>query len=238
VFTRLPESNAQSQRRLGGLTVSTVLHLVVIALAVRATAWTAPRHEPVTVEPVVFVAPVPKPATPAAPMTPRAPSSSAPGPTSIAAPPAIGPIAVIPTEIPPAGSMSDLIRPDDFRPTAARIAGDATPPGRTGVADGSPFTERLVDRAVVALPGTAAPRYPSSLQSAGLEGDVRAQFVVDTLGRVERGTVRILESTHELFSQAVRDALARSRFSPAEAGGRKVRQLVEQSFTFRIDPRR
>jgi len=32
----------------------------------------------------------------------------------------------------------------------------------------------------------------------------------------------------------VRDALLRARFSPAEAGGHKVRQLVEQTFTFTI----
>ena len=48
----------------------------------------------------------------------------------------------------------------------------------------------------------------------------------------------VIDSTHDLFSRAVRDALARARFTPAEAGGRKVRQLVEQAFTFRIDPGR
>ena len=86
----------------------------------------------------------------------------------------------------------------------------------------------------MAIPGTGNPRYPATLQSAGLEGDVRAQFVVDTLGRVERGSVRVLDTTHELFASAVRDALTRARFKPAEAGGHRVRQLAEQTFTFRI----
>jgi protein TonB len=72
------------------------------------------------------------------------------------------------------------------------------------------------------------------LQSAGLEGDVRAQFVVDTLGRVEQGSFRVLQTSHDLFAAAVREALSRARFKPAEVGGRRVRQLVEQSFTFRI----
>ena len=100
--------------------------------------------------------------------------------------------------------------------------------------DGPPMLENQVEQPVVAIPGTAMPRYPSMLQSAGLEGDVRAQFVVDTLGRVEQRSFRALESSHDLFAAAVREALSRARFKPAEAGGRKVRQLVEQTFTFRI----
>jgi protein TonB len=111
--------------------------------------------------------------------------------------------------------------------------------GRSGgppnVSDaGAVLPESLVEKAVVAIPGTATPRYPSMLQSAGVEGDVRGQFVVDTLGRVEQGSFKAVQSTHDLFTSAVRDALARARFKPAEAGGRRVRQLVEQTFTFRI----
>jgi protein TonB len=117
-----------------------------------------------------------------------------------------------------------------FDPTT-RISGQ--PAGSPNVAERSAYSERQVEKAVLALPGTT-PRYPSMLQSAGLEGDVRAQFVVDTLGRVEPGSFRALESTHALFTDAVRDALGRTRFTPAEAGGHKVRQLVEQVFTFRI----
>jgi protein TonB len=112
------------------------------------------------------------------------------------------------------------------------IAGQ--PNGSPNVADDSPRPETMVEQPVVAIPGTATPRYPAMLQSAGVEGSVRAQFVVDTLGRVEQGSFRALESTHDLFTAAVRDALSRARFKPAEAGGRRVRQLVEQSFSFSI----
>ena len=119
-----------------------------------------------------------------------------------------------------------------FSGTRSSVA--AQPGTSPNVADGSPFPEHMVEKAVIALPGSAQPRYPSMLQSAGLEGDVRTQFVVDTVGRVEQGSVRVLESTHEMFTTSVRDALGRARFRPAEVGGRKVRQLVEQTFTFRI----
>jgi protein TonB len=136
----------------------------------------------------------------------------------------------IPDTIPVAGSMSGLIEPafDSTRLTTGQ------PTGTPNVADGSPLTESMVEKQVVAIPGTATPRYPSMLQSAGLEGDVRAQFVVDTLGRVEQGSFHVLQPTHDLFAAAVRDALGRARFKPAEVGGHKVRQLVEQTFTFRI----
>jgi protein TonB len=46
--------------------------------------------------------------------------------------------------------------------------------------------------------------------------------------------VRVLEAAHDQFAAAVRTALTRARFKPAEAGGQKVRQLVEQTFTFRL----
>ena len=117
---------------------------------------------------------------------------------------------------------------------SSRVSAAGRPGPVPNDGDGSPLSADVVEKAVVALPGTAAPRYPSMLQSAGVDGSVRAQFVVDTLGRVEPGSFRALESTHDLFAAAVREALGRARFSPAEAGGRKVRQLVEQTFTFSI----
>jgi protein TonB len=126
-------------------------------------------------------------------------------------------------------------RDDDFRPTGP-LAGPNPGPGRPNADANAALEERFVDKVVIALPGTE-PRYPSMLQSAGVEGDVHAQFVVDTLGRVERGSVRILDASHDLFAAAVRDALGRARFKPAEAGGRKVRQLAEQTFTFRLGAR-
>jgi len=63
---------------------------------------------------------------------------------------------------------------------------------------------------------------------------VLAQFVVDTSGKADMGTFKVLETSHELFSQAVRQALPRMRFFPAEIGGKKVRQVVQQPFTFAI----
>ncbi|HEY4217896.1 MAG TPA: energy transducer TonB [Gemmatimonadaceae bacterium] len=81
---------------------------------------------------------------------------------------------------------------------------------------------------------TRPPHYPDLLRAQRLEGSVLAQFVVDTTGQVEMSTFKVVNSTHDLFTSAVKDALSTMRFSPAIAGGMKVRQLVEMPFPFNL----
>jgi protein TonB len=95
-----------------------------------------------------------------------------------------------------------------------------------------PFFDFQVEKPVAPIPGSGSPRYPEILLSAGVEGQVLAQFVVDTLGRVESGSFKVLRSDHDLFTASVRSALPAMRFLPAEVGGRKVKQLVQQPFVF------
>lgn len=90
----------------------------------------------------------------------------------------------------------------------------------------------VVDREVVPHATNPSPRYPADLRAARIEGRVIARFVVDTTGRVIRGSVTVEASTHPAFSDAVIEALSRSRFTPAELRGRKVQQLVSQPFVF------
>ena len=45
---------------------------------------------------------------------------------------------------------------------------------------------------------------------------------------------KVIRTTHELFATAVKNALPRMRFIPAEVGDKKVRQLVQQPFSFAI----
>ena len=81
---------------------------------------------------------------------------------------------------------------------------------------------------------SAAPAYPDSLQRAGIDGSVMAQFVVDTTGHVELETVKVLESTNRRFTESVLAALPRMLFRPAVLNGRKARQIVEVPFKFRV----
>jgi protein TonB len=109
----------------------------------------------------------------------------------------------------------------------------------TGGSDGgnpapSEFAAWQVEKAAMAVPGTATPRYPDLLRSSGVEGEAVVTFVVDTTGAADVSTFRVLHATHELFALAVRSALPRMRFVPAEVGGRKVRQIVQQPFVFAV----
>jgi TonB family protein len=83
---------------------------------------------------------------------------------------------------------------------------------------------------------SAAPAYPPTLLAKNIEGRTVVQFIVDTLGRVDTVSFRILETTHAEFARAVRDVLPAMRFAPAVTASRKVRQLVQQPFLFRILP--
>ncbi len=78
--------------------------------------------------------------------------------------------------------------------------------------------------------------FPPSLFASRTPGLVIAEFVVDTLGRVEDNTVRIVSSTAPLFTVSVRAALEAATFVPAVKDGRPVRQLVQQPFRFDIGP--
>jgi hypothetical protein len=46
--------------------------------------------------------------------------------------------------------------------------------------------------------------------------------------------MQVVKATHPEFVQAVREAMPKMRFRPAILGGYKVRQLVQQNFSFKI----
>ena len=98
----------------------------------------------------------------------------------------------------------------------------------------APYFEFQVEKQAQQTPGAGRIRYPDSLRTANVEGEVLAQFVVDENGQTEPGSFKVLKSDHPLFSLAVQTALPGMHFSAAEIGGKKVRQLVQQPFTFTL----
>lgn len=100
----------------------------------------------------------------------------------------------------------------------------------------SVYSVLQVDQIVERYPGSAAPVYPEELMLRGTQGQVEATYVVDTLGRVDTSTIDVLRSDHPLFTRSVRTALADTRFRPAKRAGKSVRQLVQQRFSFRVQP--
>jgi protein TonB len=152
------------------------------------------------------------------------------------------PVLQVSTEIPLGLPDIDLTRAvvgvDEFATTrgGTMIGASTGVPGGTGVVDGSgAWLAEQVDKPVVMLPGSPSPTYPEALRAAGVNGTVLVEFVVDTLGRVESGTGRVISADHEQFALSARAVLSRLRFLPAHAQGRKVRQLVRLPFRFNLN---
>jgi protein TonB len=130
--------------------------------------------------------------------------------------------------------MADVIsKPTDFGSGTTGLTGVTTGEGATAPTGGT-FRADQVEKQVSVVPGSPPPRYPEILRSSGVEGQVTALFVVDETGRAEEDSVRFVRSDNALFEDAVKQALHRMRFVPAEIAGRKVRQLVLMPFVFTL----
>jgi TonB family protein len=109
------------------------------------------------------------------------------------------------------------------------VIGVRRPPPVDGV-----YGAESVEKVVFALRGNPKPEYPRSLEAASIEGTFLVRFVVDSTGRVDAKAAQFPREAHPLFVDAIRRALMRSRFLPAEVDGRHVPQLVSQEFLFRM----
>ncbi|HEY8256396.1 MAG TPA: energy transducer TonB [Gemmatimonadales bacterium] len=96
------------------------------------------------------------------------------------------------------------------------------------------YSALQVDQMVERYEFSAAPVYPPELSARGKEGKVDATFVVDAGGQVDTTTIHVMESDDSLFTESVRTSLGEARFRPAMRGGKSVRQLVQQRFSFRL----
>lgn len=90
-----------------------------------------------------------------------------------------------------------------------------------------------VDQAI--LPAAdAVLRYPGLLAGANVEGIVELQFAVDPSGAVDTTSIVVLQSTHDLFTSAARQALRGWSWQPAMRAGVAVRQLTTYGFCFQL----
>jgi TonB family protein len=102
------------------------------------------------------------------------------------------------------------------------------------VTDKQTYQEFQVEKPAQPLPNNAGPRYPQELQLSNVEGRVAAQVVVDTTGLPIMETFRVLSSTDTRFNAPVHDAIAQWHFTPADVGGKKVKQLLQMPFEFSL----
>lgn len=236
MFDNLIESQAKKQKRAGGVFASAVIHAVLITAAVYGTLHASEALEKPHAEKVEFVT-VKKDEPPPPKEAPKPP----PPDVVMKAPPPKGfqvltaPIK-IPDVLPDIDLSKKVTNEADF--TGKGVAGGIA----KGVVGGTPtpinenqtFFDFQVEKQVAPYSGNPPPRYPDMLRSANVEGEVLAQFVVDTTGRADMGSFKVLKSTHDLFTNAVKAALPNMKFYPAEVGGRKVKQLVQMPFQFNL----
>jgi protein TonB len=87
------------------------------------------------------------------------------------------------------------------------------------------YPEALVQEAPILL-AAPPPPYPDLLRQAGIEGRVLLQAIVDTTGRIEPGSMKILKSPSDAFDEPVKQWALKALFRPARFEGRAVRVLV------------
>ena len=228
MFVTLLETSPRRARSPRDAALSLGVHALLIASAVAVTANANVARATMRVVPgsVVYVAP--RTAPPVATTPPVAPA-----PPDISLPTERIPRVIIaPVEVPDGIPTIPAAADTSAWTTRAAPPSVGTPSTTPRGANGS-WTEGQVEKPALPLPG-AIPSYPDFLRLSGTDGEVVAQFVVDTLGRVEAGSFRAVHASHALFALAVERVLPKLRFVPAEAGGRRVRQLVQQPFQFAI----
>jgi TonB family protein len=77
-------------------------------------------------------------------------------------------------------------------------------------------------------------RYPEVLRQAGLTARIVVEAVLDTAGRVEPGSPRIVGEAHPLFTAEAHRVVLASRYRPARAGGRAVRVRIRVPVAFAL----
>lgn len=231
MFNNLVESKPKKQRRLGGTVFSFIAHYGLVLVMIYASAQAATQDDGPKQEKVEFVEvkkeEAPKPKEP-------------PPPELVAAPPPPKGFQVLtaPVEIPNVLPDIDLTRrvtqEEDFTGKGVQGGFASGVEKKVEIREDNTYFDFQVEKPVMQAPNSPTPQYPDILRQAGVEGEALVSFEVDTLGRADISTFKVIRTTHELFATAVKNVLPRMRFIPAEVGARKVRQLVQQPFSFAI----
>jgi protein TonB len=231
MFNQLIESKAKRQKMAGGTAFSIVFHTILIGAAVYATARAGVKDEKSKSEKIQFVEMKKEP--------PKVPDKPPPPKEVVVKPPPPKGFQVlrapvrIDIKIPEIDLSKAITNENDF--SGKGVKGGTG----TGVVGGiantnQTYFEFQVEKPAEMIQDGTKPKYPSVLETSGIAGEVQAQFVVKADGRADMDSFKVLKSTNELFTQAIKNYLPRSHFSPAMIGGKPVNQLVQQSFQFAV----
>ncbi len=223
MFELIESTRAVSlQAGWAGRAGSFALHSALVATAIVATSEAGRvEREPREIAPLIWKQPPRPPASEPLPAAPRVPRMDQPN-IVIPAPPAI-----MPGDIPPPAPFAP--EPVPFVPGAVvRPGGEAVALSPTAIHE-----TRYVQEVPLLLRHPPL-RYPDLLRQAGIEGTVLLEAVLDTLGMVERGSLRVMQGGHPLFEAEAGALVAGSRYRPARVNGRPVRVRVQVPVTFSL----
>lgn len=226
MLKQLPETGAARERRWGWTVTSVIVHVAIITAAVFAPAGgkEAPQHS-VVIDTLIYQIPKPQDghtstiaSNGGGAVTNTVPTVSQPNFDSPPVPEI--PTVAIWTSTGDSAGVADILR--------------GQPDGTGSAPSGSTIGEATVDEPVRVLT-ESQPRYPSSLRAMGVGGAVVMEFVVDTSGRADLTTARVISSGDERFTAAVRAAIRETRFVAGRYKGHAVRTLVRREFRFELE---
>jgi TonB family protein len=123
----------------------------------------------------------------------------------------------------------------ESRDSAEAAALLSIPTGPAGIESAS--SQVFIDQAVDERPEVlSAPQvvYPDVLRQAKIQGRVIVQFILDTLGRAEPASVKVIQSPNPGFDQEAIAYALHTLFRPARVHGRPVRVLMNIPIDFKV----
>ena len=98
---------------------------------------------------------------------------------------------------------------------------------------GQVYMESVVEERPQVLSGPQL-QYPDLLRQAAIQGQVLVQAIIDTTGRAEPPSVKIIQSPNPGFDQSAKNYVLRALFRPARVHGRAVRVLINLPIDFKV----
>jgi protein TonB len=234
MFENLIESKRKKQKSFAQSVTSVIIHIVVIFAAVKATSGAAETLKDVMQDTtMVFLEPPKAPEPPKEQPPPEAVVAANPPPQGFQV---VTPPADIPTEIPPV-NLNEKFDPRDFTGKGVEGGIGTGVAGGTGpVLEGEVFLAAEVDETPQAMneAGACNAEFPPVMKSAGIPGRVVMQFVVNTDGKVDPGSIKVMNSTHKAFEDPAKQAMLKCPFKPGRSRGQPVRVLVQQAVSFKL----
>lgn len=134
----------------------------------------------------------------------------------------------IPTDIPPV-DLTETFDPRDY--SGQGVEGGVA----TGLEPSSNqvYMESVVEEKPEFLAGPQ-PVYPELLRQAQIQGRVLVEAIIDTTGRAEPNSIKIVQSPHPGFDQPAKTMMRQALFRPARVHGRPVRVLIRLPVDFKL----